>query len=120
MQLRIFTASAVYNLAPMNIYIYIYIMTLFIKCRWLLVKAMLFVMSQILLAMKLQGSIVWAWTWALSPIFVLEGLYLIEKMITSILGYRTFIQASEAEPHDKAALVHFFCRDTCLYICSLT
>ncbi|RHY33739.1 hypothetical protein DYB32_001455 [Aphanomyces invadans] len=69
-------------------------------CRsLLLLKGLAFVGFQLLVAMKLQGGIpnidvpiVFA------PYFVLEGFYLVEKIIAGILSYSAFAAATAAGP----------------------
>ncbi|CAK4719806.1 unnamed protein product [Aphanomyces euteiches] len=65
----------------------------------LLVKVLLFVGFQVLVAMKLQGSIpAISIPVVFAPYFVLEGFYLIEKIITGILSYAAFAAATANDP----------------------
>ncbi|KDO16934.1 hypothetical protein SPRG_21939 [Saprolegnia parasitica CBS 223.65] len=64
----------------------------------LLTKALLFVACQIFVAMKLQHSIDWSMHLVLAPYYVLEGFYLLEKVITGLLAYSAFARAHATDP----------------------
>ncbi|KDO33842.1 hypothetical protein SPRG_01721 [Saprolegnia parasitica CBS 223.65] len=73
------------------------------KCAVVL-HILLFVLTQIFVAMKLQGSVTWSCGVVLAPLFVLEGFYLSEKLL---VAYRVY-DAFRAKPD---APVHFLMRE---------
>ncbi|RHY71720.1 hypothetical protein DYB30_000731 [Aphanomyces astaci] len=65
----------------------------------LLLKGGLFVGFQLLVAMKLQGALPnLAMPLVFAPYFVLEGFYLVEKIIAGVLSYSAFAAATAADP----------------------
>ncbi|OQS06982.1 hypothetical protein THRCLA_00992 [Thraustotheca clavata] len=70
----------------------------------LLVKALLFVAFQVLIAMKLQQSVDWSMHIIMAPYYILEGFYLLEKIVTGILAYSAFVRATAADPSSTSGI----------------
>ncbi|OQR99852.1 hypothetical protein ACHHYP_04230 [Achlya hypogyna] len=62
----------------------------------ILLHVALFILTQIFVAMKLQGSVSWSCGAVLAPLFALESLYLLEKLVAAHHVYSAFRARSDA------------------------